>query len=237
MKYENIIEGKFINRPNRFIAEIEINGKKERAHVKNTGRCREILIPGVKVFLEDFTDRMGNRKMKYSLIGAEKEKQKETLTINIDSQAPNKVTKEALQNNIIVPEGLGKIEYVKGEYTYGKSRIDFYMRDSEGKEALMEVKGVTLENDGVSAFPDAPTERGIKHIEELIKARSEGYFAVVLFVIQMKGVHLFTPNYSTHPEFGEALKRAKEAGVQIMAYDCIVKKDYLIIDNQVQIKL
>jgi len=164
MKYENIIEGKFISRPNRFIAEVELNGKIERVHVKNTGRCKEILIPGAKVLLEDFTGRMGNRKMQYSLIGVEKINDENVLMINMDSQAPNKVAKEALQNNIIVPDGLGTIEYVKGEYTYGKSRLDFYMKDTDGKEALMEVKGVTLENDGVSAFPDAPTERGIKGI-------------------------------------------------------------------------
>jgi len=237
MKYENIIEGKFISRPNRFIAEVELNGKIERVHVKNTGRCKEILIPGAKVLLEDFTGRMGNRKMQYSLIGVEKINDENVLMINMDSQAPNKVAKEALQNNIIVPDGLGTIEYVKGEYTYGKSRLDFYMKDTDGKEALMEVKGVTLENDGVSAFPDAPTERGIKHIEELIKARREGYFAAVLFVIQMRGVHLFTPNYKTHPEFGETLKKAAKEGVQIMAYDCIAGRDYLVIDKPVKIKL
>lgn len=237
MKYSSIVEGKFIERPNRFIAAVEIDGKVESAHVKNTGRCKELLVSGARVFLEDFEGRMGVRKMRYSLIGVEKQTSSSSIMINMDSQAPNKVVKEALENNLIIPQGMQNIEYVKSEYTYGASRIDFYMKDKNGREALVEVKGVTLENDGVAAFPDAPTERGIKHIEELIKARREGYAAAIIFVIQMKNVHLFMPNYVTHPEFGETLKKAQREGVEIMAYDCLVEKESLLIDKPVKIKL
>ena len=237
MKYENIIEAKFISRPNRFIAEVEIDGKIQKAHVKNTGRCKELLVKGATVLLEDFEGRMGTRKMRYSLIGVEKVTGDKTVMINMDSQAPNKVVKEALENNIIIPENLENVEYVKGEYTYGNSRMDFYVRDKSGKETLIEVKGVTLENAGVAAFPDAPTQRGIKHIDELIKAKQSGYGAAIVFVIQMKGIHLFVPNYETHPEFGEALKRAKTAGVEILAYDCIAQKDTLTIDKPIKVEL
>lgn len=237
MKYKDICEGRFLQRPNRFVAHVEINGNEEKVHVKNTGRCRELLIPGTKVYLEDFSDNMRKRKLKYSLIAVEKTTASGVTLVNIDSQAPNKVTKEALEGNLIVPEGLRNVNFVKGEYCFGDSRIDFYIADSDGNEALMEVKGATLEKGGIAQFPDAPTERGVKHIEELIKARKQGYRACILFVIQMKGVELFTPNYDTHAHFGETLKKAKEAGVEILAYDCNVNSDMLKLDKQVQIKL
>ena len=241
MKYRDIIKGKFISRPNRFIAIVEIGGVEEKAHVKNTGRCRELLQPGAAVYLEDFRERMGTRKLQFSLIGVEKIVQRadahQSLMVNMDSQAPNKVVKEALQSGRLLPAGLCDAVLIRPEYTYGKSRLDFYAEDSRGRRLLMEVKGVTLEEDGIARFPDAPTERGIKHIEELIFARKQGYAAAVLFVIQMKGINRFEPNYATHAEFGEALRRAAEAGVEILAYDCIVEEDSLTLDKSVPVWL
>lgn len=240
MKYENIVEGKFISRPNRFIANVEIDGILEKVHVKNTGRLRELLYEGAQVYLEDHIDRMGTRKLRYSLIGVRKPMAcfPEGYTmVNIDSQAPNKVVKEAMQKGMLLPAGLDDVAYFKSEYKYGNSRLDFYAEDSQGNRVLGEVKGVTLEKDGAARFPDAPTERGIKHIEELIKAISEGYRACIVFVIQMKGVKSFSPNYETHKEFGEILKIAREEGVDILAYDCIVTDDVLMIDRQVDVIL
>lgn len=237
MKYEHVIEGNFIERLNRFAADVQIGGEKEKVHVKNTGRCRELLVPGAKVYLEDFSERMGSRKLKYSLIGVEKAVGTERRLINMDSQAPNQVVREALESGRLIPEGLKDAAFVKSEYVYGNSRIDFYVKDSTGKEALMEVKGVTLEQDGVAEFPDAPTERGIKHIRELVKAREEGYCASILFVLQMKGVDFFQPNDRTHPAFGAALREAVQSGVTVCAYDCIVGTDTLTLDRAVDIKL
>ncbi|MDO5415213.1 MAG: DNA/RNA nuclease SfsA [Bacillota bacterium] len=240
MKYENIIEGKFISRPNRFIANVEIDGILEKVHVKNTGRLRELLYEGAQVYLEDHIDRMGTRKLRYSLIGVRKPNSlipEGYMQVNIDSQAPNKVVKEAMLSGKLLPAGLSDVAYFKSEYKYGNSRLDFYAEDSLGNKMLGEVKGVTLEKDGTARFPDAPTERGIKHIEELIKAVSEGYRACIVFVIQLKGVKSFSPNYETHKEFGEALKIAREEGVDILAYDCIVTDDVLMIDRQVDVIL
>ena len=241
MKYRNIIKGKFISRPNRFIAHVEVDGKEEKSHVKNTGRCRELLQPGAVVYLEDFRERMGSRKLEFSLIGVEKTVQRaefhETIMVNMDSQAPNKVVKEAMQSGRLLPAGLCDASYIKPEYTYGASRMDFYAEDSCGKKLLMEVKGVTLEDGGIARFPDAPTERGIKHVEELIGAKKQGYEAAILFVIQMKGVEWFEPNYATHAAFGEALCRAAAAGVEILAYDCIVEEDSLVLDKAVKVRL
>lgn len=220
MKYENIIEGKFISRPNRFIAYVEIDGKKETAHVKNTGRCKELLIEGTRVYLEVSDNPL--RKTKYDLIAAYKG---DTL-VNMDSQAPNKVAIEFIKDNF-------KNTKIKPEYKYGSSRIDICVNE----KALIEVKGVTLENDGIALFPDAPTERGIKHINELIRAKSEGYESYILFVIQMKSIKEFKPNFKTHREFGEALQNAEKAGVKILAYDCIVTPDALKIDAPVCINL
>ena len=233
MKYEKICRGKFIERPNRFIAYVDIGGEICKAHVKNTGRCRELLLSGAEVYLEDFAGRMGERKLRYSLVAV----QKGTMLVNMDSQAPNKVVREALESGRLLPAGFEAAELVKAEYKYGDSRLDFYVRDRAGREALAEVKGVTLEEDGIARFPDAPTERGVKHIKELIKAKEEGYAACIIFVIQMKGVKKFTPNYATHRQFGEMLCAAEEAGVEILAYDCIAGKDFLTLDRPVEIVL
>lgn len=237
MKYENIVTGKFINRPNRFISVVEIDGKTEKAHVKNTGRLGELLKEGAEVYLEDHAGRMGSRKLRYSLIGVLKPSEGGGILVNIDSQAPNKVVKEALEQKRIVPCDAAGISHVKAEYKYGSSRLDFYAEEISGGKILMEVKGVTLEKGGTAAFPDAPTERGIKHIEELISAVEQGFKACIIFVIQMKGVSAFKPNYDTHRKFGEALVRAGESGVEILAYDCKVKKDSIRLDKPVPVVL
>ena len=246
MKYENIVKGKFISRPNRFIAYVEIAGETVKAHVKNTGRLGELLVPGAEVFLEDHAGRMGSRKLRYSLIAVRKDdelsaKKQDGVSqgrlVNIDSQAPNKVVKEAMLGGKLLPEGLKDVTYYKPEYKYGDSRLDFYAEDSCGSKLLGEVKGVTLEENGKARFPDAPTERGVKHIEELIKAVREGYKACIVFVIKMKGVDSFSPNYDTHPEFGEMLACAREEGVEIIARDCIVSENGLILDKNVEIEL
>ncbi len=237
MRYENIIKGKFISRPNRFIAMVEVEGESVKAHVKNTGRLGELLLPDAEVFLEDHEGRMGDRKLRYSLIGVVKEDEKGKRMVNIDSQAPNKVVKEAVQNGILMPAGLKDVAYYKSEYKYGNSRFDFYAEDSVGNKLLGEIKGVTLEENGKARFPDAPTERGVKHIEELIEAIKQGYRACIVFVIKMKGVQSFSPNYDTHPEFGEALVKARDAGVEIIARDCIVGENELILDKNIEICL
>ena len=217
MKYSNITKAKFINRPNRFIAEVEIEGKVEIVHVKNTGRCKEILIPGCEVWLH--APGTPGRKTKYDLVAARKQS---GMLINIDSQAPNKVVKEWLEKQ--------NYEKIIPEYTYGASRIDFYLeRNILQEKTLMEVKGCTLEIDGMGYFPDAPTERGVKHIKELIKARKEGYRAVLAFVIQMDGIVEVRPNVDTHPEFGEALEKARKAGVEVLFLTCHVEPDSLEI--------
>lgn len=237
MKYEKIIKGKFIERPNRFVAIVDVDGQTHKVHVKNTGRCRELLVPGATVYLEDFHEKMGNRKMRFSLIGVEKETDKGVLLVNMDSQAPNKVVKEALLSGVLVLPEMGTLVEVKPEYTFGDSRIDFYVKDEKGKEGLIEVKGVTLENDGMTSFPDAPTERGIKHLKELEKAVLEGKQAYVVFVIQMKKVHGFTPNDARHATFGDALRHAASNGVKVLAYDCIVGEDSLILDKPIEVRL
>ena len=215
MKYENITQAKFINRPNRFIAEVDIKGHKEIVHVKNTGRCKELLIPGCEVWLT--APGTPDRKTKYDLVAVRKDN---GILFNIDSQAPNKVVKE----------WLAKQDYSKilPEYTYGNSRIDFYMERGD-ERFLMEVKGCTLEIDGMGYFPDAPTERGVKHIRELIKAKEEGYQSILAFVIQMDGVTEVRANVDTHPEFGEALDDAKKAGVEVLFLTCHVEPDELQI--------
>lgn len=233
MKYMNVIEGKFIDRPNRFIAMVEVGGNTEKAHVKNTGRCRELLIPGVQIYLEDFAGRMGKRKMRYSLTGVMKGNQR----VNIDSQAPNTVVKEALLSEKIRLPGMDHLVTVKGEYKYGGSRLDFYVEDEHGRKGLIEVKGVTLEVDGAAKFPDAPTERGIKHVEELIKAKAEGYLVYIIFVIQMKGVSVMMPNDDTHRAFGDVLRRAAKAGLHVLAYNCIVTENSLEIDESIPVIL
>ena len=230
MKYSNIVKGKFIERPNRFIAHIEINGKTEVCHVKNTGRCRELLIKGCNVYLEKSDNP--NRKTKYDLIAVEKG----NLLVNMDSNAPNKVVQEWLTASgcpILQERGQA---FVKPEYKYKNSRFDFYVEDG-ARKIFIEVKGVTLENEGVVKFPDAPSERAVKHVEELIDALQEGYETYVIFVVQMKEVKYFTPNQDTHPEFCKALKKAEKSGVKILAYDCIVTEGTIKLNQQVAVRL
>lgn len=233
MKYQNIVEGIFIDRPNRFVALVEIEGKQQRVHVKNTGRCKELLIPGAEVYLEDFAERMGSRKLRYSLIGVNKQ----GLMINMDSQAPNQAVREALACGRLVLPQMECLAQVKGEQVYGSSRLDFYVRNEDGAEGLVEVKGVTLEEKGIAKFPDAPTERGVRHIQELIRAKKQGYHTYLLFVIQMKGMAAFQPNDRTHAAFGASLREAERAGVTLLAYDCRVTRDSMTLDQQIPINL
>ena len=225
MQYCNMVQGAFINRPNRFIAHIEIDGKSEICHVKNTGRCRELLPEGAKVWCQKFDDP--KRKTKYDLITVEKGAR----LINMDSQAPNKATLEWLQAG-----GLGDIQKLRAESKWGDSRFDFFF-EKDGKPCYLEVKGVTLENDGICAFPDAPTERGVKHLKELAALAEQGHGAYILFVIQMPDVKYLHPNDATDPAFGTALRKAADAGVQIMAVCCHITPDTMTITNAVDIKL
>ena len=215
MKYKKIVTGTFHSRPNRFIANVWIEDKLETVHVKNTGRCKELLLPGSKVILE--VADQAKRKTKYDLICVYKEN---LGWVNIDSQAPNKVVKEWLSTQ--------DYTYIKPEYTYGESRIDFYMEKEEEKY-LMEVKGCTLEVDKIGYFPDAPTERGVKHLRELTKAAKEGYHCMVAFVIQMEGVKEVRANIDTHKEFGKAWDEAEKAGVEFLFLECKVAEDTLEI--------
>ncbi len=220
MIYPNITKAVFLSRPNRFIAEIEINGHKETVHVKNTGRCRELLIPGCEVWLTE--PKTPGRKTRFDLVAVRKST---GMLFNIDSMAPNKVMREWLDT-----QGFDKII---PEYTYGSSRVDFYM-ERGGEKYLLEVKGCTLEIDGIGFFPDAPTERGVKHIRELIKAKSEGYNAAIGFVIQMDGVSEVRPNTATHAEFGKALADAKAAGVKVLFFTCHTEPDSLTITGMTE---
>ncbi len=230
IKYKKVKKGAFIERPNRFIAKVLVDGYEETVHVKNTGRCKELLIKGAKVYLS--VSDNPSRKTKYDLIGVEKVTDRNILKVNMDSQIPNDVVAEWLRNCDLFSQKA----IIKREVFYNKSRFDFYIED-DNRRVFLEVKGVTLENNGVASFPDAPTERGIKHINELIDCLNEGYEAYIFFVIQMKNIDYFTPNYETHPEFGEALKKAKNKGVKILAYDCIVTEDSIIIDKEIKVKL
>ena len=215
MKYNNITRAIFLDRPNRFIANVDIEGHIETVHVKNTGRCKELLIPGCEVWL-NAPGTLG-RKTKYDLVAVRKNN---GILFNIDSQVPNKVVNEWLQGQ--------DYDTVVPEYTYGDSRIDFYMTRGED-QFLMEVKGCTLEVDGIGYFPDAPTKRGVKHLRELTKATKDGYKAMLAFVIQMDGVSEVRPNIETHPEFGTALAEAKAAGVEVLFLKCHVEPDLLEI--------
>lgn len=226
MKYTQVEQGVFLRRPNRFIAYVEIEGKEEICHVKNTGRCRELLVPGAAVFLEKKDSP--HRKTKYDLIAVEKGER----LINMDSQVPNQAVYEWLEQG----ELFGKDARVQREVTYGNSRFDLYIQQGERK-IFMEVKGVTLEEEGVVRFPDAPTERGVKHIKELCRCIEDGYEAYIMFVIQMEDVRYFQPNDVTHPEFGEALRKAEQAGVKILAYECIVRKDLINLSKPVRVLL
>lgn len=239
MKYGNIIRGCFSERINRFVAVVNIPGKDiVKVHVKNTGRCRELFIKGAAVYLEDFEGKMKTRKMQYSLIGIEKKTADGIILVNVDSQAPNAAAGEALKSGKIRLPGLkGKLTYLKPEKSFGKSRFDFYAETSEGEKAYIEVKGVTLEEEGAALFPDAPTERGVKHVNELAEACRCGFEAYIIFVVQMNGATYFTPNSKTHSEFGEALRNAKAKGVHVLAYDCIVGKNFMEIDEPVEVRL
>ena len=237
MRYEKIIKAEFIERPNRFIAICRVENQTVKVHVKNTGRCRELLIPGASVYLEDFEGRMGSRKMRYSLIGVKKETDGGMLMINMDSQAPNKAVSEALNDGTLKLPGMEGSLSVKAEKTFGDSRFDFYAEDEAGHKAFIEVKGVTLEDSGIASFPDAPTERGIKHVRELIRAVGEGYNAYIVFVIQMEGMKEFRPNDETHRQFGDALREASESGVGILAYECQTGADYMTVKKSVPVNI
>ena len=225
MQYAKMVSGTFLTRPNRFIAHIEIDGKQEVCHVKNTGRCRELLMPGAQVWCE--VAQNPARKTKFDLITVKKGHR----LINMDSQAPNAAAKEWL-----LAGGLGAVENLKPETAHGGSRFDFSFA-LDGRPCLLEVKGVTLENDGICAFPDAPTERGTRHLRELAQAAREGYSAYVLFVIQMSDVQFLHPNDSTDPDFASALREAADAGVQILAMDCRVEIDGMTIGKPVEVRL
>ena len=225
MKYPRMIPGRFLARPNRFIAHVEMEGAEQVVHVKNTGRCRELLTPGATVWCQESDNP--NRKTKYDLIAV----QKGDRLINMDSQAPNIAAGEWLRSG-----GLGEIENLKAESFHGDSRFDFSFT-KDGRQCFLEVKGVTLEDDGVCAFPDAPTERGVKHLKGLTKLAREGYGAYVLFVIQMPDVKYLHPNDLTDPAFGAALREASEAGVQILAMDCAVTESTMDIRLPVLVKL
>ena len=227
MKYERIISAKFLARPNRFIAHVDIDGETAVVHVKNTGRCRELLTPGATVYLS-VSDNPA-RKTKYDLIAVEKATDNGVILINMDSQVVNGVAEEYLSS--LFPNGK-----IKREVTFGKSRFDFYI-ENEGARIFCEVKGVTLENNGVVSFPDAPTERGVKHLNELILAKSQGYDAWVLFVVQMKGAKYLTPNDQTHKEFGDTLRRARECGVNVRAISCQITPDTIIPNEEMEVRL
>lgn len=222
MKYTNIVEAKFISRPNRFIAMVELEEETVTVHVKNTGRCKELLLPGCRVYLEKAANP--ERKTPYDLVAVEKDGR----IINIDSQAPNQVVKEFLVSQ-------KQYSYIKPEYKYGNSRVDFYMEKKESPERyLMEVKGCTLFRDGIGFFPDAPTERGAKHLRELIAAKREGYHARIAFVIQGEGIREVRPNTETDPEFTKAFNEARAAGVEVVFYLCRVTADQLEIVEELK---
>jgi len=228
MTYNNIHKGIFLSRPNRFIAEIEINGKVETCHVKNTGRCKELLIPGTTAYVNAANNP--SRTTKYDLVAVNKG---DTL-INIDSQAPNAAFSEYLQQGKFTDAG--HITTIKSEARYNTSRFDFYV-ETATCNAFIEVKGVTLEYNGIAMFPDAPTQRGIKHLTELAACVKDGYNAFVVFVIQMKGVSQFMPNNTIHAAFGETLAKAVEMGVVVKAFDCIISPESMVIDAPITIKL
>ena len=271
MKYNQVMPGTFLQRPNRFIAHVEINGREEICHVKNTGRCRELLVPGCTVYCA--VSDNPQRKTKYDLISVEKSIESETVfanvetpsqngksaseagntfLVNMDSQAPNAAVKEWLQSGA---SPFGKIDFLKPEYKYGNSRFDFYLEcktetkrtgtaptpteneTTRSRKIFLEVKGVTLEDNGIVLFPDAPTERGVKHVRELIRCLEEGFETYVLFVVQMERALYFTPNRKTHPQFADALCEAQNAGVQLLAYTCKVTPDEIKIDKPIEIML
>lgn len=230
MHYSNCTAGTFLSRPNRFVAQVALDGRTETCHVKNTGRCRELLIPGCRVYLT----RSDNpaRKTKYDLIAVEKETVHGPLLINMDAQAPNHVFEAWARAGRFRPG----LTLLRPETVYGASRFDFYW-ETDTDRGFVEVKGVTLEEDGVARFPDAPTLRGVKHLEELIAARQAGYQAALCFIIQFSGAKYVTPNDTTHPQFGQALRRAAAAGVEVFALGCAVTPDTLTAEEFVPVRL
>lgn len=231
MNYKKVVKAKFIDRPNRFIAFCDIDGKIEKVHVKNTGRCRELLKDNVVVYLEESDNP--NRKTKYSLISVEKGNR----LINMDSQVPNKVVYEGIINKKILLPGINEeITFIKTEKTYKKSRFDIYL-ETKSKKIFIEVKGVTLEENDIVKFPDAKTERGVKHINELIEAKKDGYECYILFLIQMNNVLYFTPNNEMHKELGDALVNAKNNGVKVLAYDSLVEFNSITVNKEVKVIL
>lgn len=226
MYYQKVVEGIFIERPNRFIARVMLPEGEVIAHVKNTGRCRELLIPGVRVYLEDHGENT-LRKTRYSLISV----WKKDMLINMDSQVPNAVAADALKRGLITE--LPETDLIKREKTFGDSRFDIYYESGQ-RRGFLEVKGVTLEEDGVARFPDAPTVRGTKHIMELIKAKEEGYEASILFLVQMEGPKYFEPNKSMDPGFADAVELAKSRGVRVLAYDSIVTPNTIYIGKSIK---
>ena len=232
MKYTNIVQGKFISRPNRFIAKVSVGGTEHTVHVKNTGRCRELLVPDATVFLEKSSNP--HRNTQYDLVSVIKTYNdgREPVLINMDSMAPNIAAYEW------VADKARKVDcIVRREVTYGDSRLDICVEESGGGKTFIEVKGVTLEENGVAMFPDAPTQRGVKHIYELIKCVQDGHRAYILFVIQMKGCRTFNPNKEMHPEFAAALCWAQQNGVGIIAMDCVVTQDSMAIDAPIAVEL
>lgn len=227
MQYPNICSARFLARPNRFVARVEREGTEETVHVKNTGRCRELLVPGATVYLTRGDNP--HRKTQYDLVAVEKG----PLLVNMDSQAPNRVFAEWARAGRFRPE----LTLLRPETTWGNSRFDFYWEGTGGRRGFVEVKGVTLEEGGHARFPDAPTLRGVKHLEELVRCQGEGYEAAVCFVLQMGGMVDFAPNDATHPAFGEALRRAAGAGVTVLAVECDVTPDTLAIRGPVPVRL
>lgn len=228
MRYEPVCKGRFISRPNRFIAQVEVDGKMETCHVKNTGRCRELLLPGAEVVLQRFDPAITRRKTSLDLIAVWKGEK----LINMDAQAPNQVFQEWAESGAF----LSGISQLRPEVRYGGSRLDFSF-EAEGRRCLAEIKGVTLEEKGAVYFPDAPTQRGARHLEELMRAVSEGIRAFAVFVVQMEGADYFSPHDATDPEFGQTLRRAAENGVEIIAVDCLVAPDSLSVHQKVEVRL
>ncbi|MBR1559197.1 MAG: DNA/RNA nuclease SfsA [Clostridia bacterium] len=226
MRYDNICEATFLRRPNRFVAEVELDGHIERVHVKNTGRCAELLVPGNRVWLERSANP--DRRTRYDLVAVERA---DGRFVNMDSMAPNRAAGEWLAAG-----GLGALQDLRAEVRVGDSRFDF-AATQDGRPVYVEVKGCTLEQDGVARFPDAPTERGVKHVRGLAELAKQGCRCVVLIVIQMKGVRIFQPNWATHPAFGEALIDARNAGVEIVAVDCVARPGVVEIDSRIPVRL
>ncbi|MCF0238005.1 MAG: DNA/RNA nuclease SfsA [Sphaerochaetaceae bacterium] len=237
MKYKNIVSASFISRPNRFIAIVSLNGEIVSVHMNNTGRCKELLVPHTMVYLEDFGSNMGKRKYQYELRSVVKKTPYGDLIINIDSLAPNKVVKEALEDGVLSLPKMEKLSFIKPECVYKDSRFDFYVKDCVGQEAYIEVKGVTLETHFNCFFPDAPTERGLKHVNELIQLSELGIKTYLILVIQMEGIKTFSPNWETHRAFGLALQEAEKKGVKILPIGCNVSSTSIVLNPHYTVPL